>query len=30
MFVFVMFVMVKVDLINVLYVGQKLKTKKLD
>ena len=30
MFVFVMFVMVKVDLINVLYVGQKLKTKKLE
>ena len=30
MSVFVMFVMVKVDLINVLYVGQKLKTKKLE
>ena len=30
MFVFVMFVMVKVDLINVLYVEQKLKTKKLE
>ena len=30
MFVFVMFVILKVDLINVLYVEQKLKTKKLD
>ena len=29
MFVFVMFVILKVDLINVLYVEQKLKTKKL-
>ena len=30
MFVFVMFVILKVNLINVLYVEQKLKTKKLD
>ena len=30
MFVFVMFVILKVDLINVLYVEQKLKTKKLE
>ena len=30
MFVFVMFVILKVNLKNVLYVEQKLKTKKLD
>ena len=30
MFVFVMFVILKVDLIDVLYVEQKLKTKKLE
>ena len=30
MFVFVMFVILKVNLLNVLFAGQKLKTKKLE